>query len=415
MQVVISLPDDTAFTRRVCGLPLIERVILTAVRTGGAEVLLLHPSSVPARWIESRLTTVARSASVRLLAVNSAFDPERATDWRSIESSLQPRFLWLPWNYVVTDKKALTRIIEMGTGTNAGIRFDLERQADLPMIIVREKLMRIGVLEQYRADEDLETLPMAQAPGVAIHSRKSVRQAERELVRRSGKDSDGIYSKSNRWLVRPVVRWLSKTRVTPNGITFGGLGAAALSGYWFSQGYWTAYVIGALLYFSSVLFDEMDGMLARIKFRESAFGCWLETFVDYAGYLFVFSGMTAGLYRESGPRWLAAGGVLLFGTALSFVVLARQRRLATDPGRPQEYRIRLHRRLEADSGNFLSRFGRLTEFLARNGAFCYYVLIFSTLGGLKLLFLLAAFGSNVIWLLVLHWNRLFRRPSGILT
>lgn len=418
MQVVISLPDDNVFGARVCGLPLTERVIITAARNGGTEILLLHPSSVPARWIESRLRSITRSASIRLLEVDS-FDPERPPDWRSIENWLQPRFLWLPWNYVVTDKKALSRMIEVCAKTGEGVRFAVDGGGNTPLIAVREELMRIGALAHYRSDAHFEEVALAQAPGVAIDSTNSIRQAERELVRRSGKDSDGIYSKSNRWLVRPMVRWLSKTPVTPNVITFGGLGAAAFSGYWFSKGYWAAYVIGALLYFSSVLFDEMDGMLARLKFRESAFGCWLETFVDYAGFLFIFAGMTVGFYRKDGVQSLFLGTLLLFGTIMSFIVLIHQRKTVTDPGRPQEYRGRLRRSLETDSRNIasrlLSRFLWFTEPLARNGAFCYFVFIFAVSGQLKSLFWGIAVGSNLAWMLLLHSKRLFQRPTAILT
>lgn len=159
-----------------------------------------------------------------------------------------------------------------------------------------------------------------------------------------------------------------------------------------------------------MLFDEIDGMLARLTFRESAFGCWLETFVDYASYIVLFVGMTIGLYREGGVLWLATGGLLLFGTFTSFLVVSHQRKLATDPERPNEYLGRVHRQLEADSRNILSRIGRHTEFLIRKAPFSHFVLIFSVLGGLKALFLLAAFGSNLVWALALSFNRLFRRP-----
>jgi hypothetical protein len=74
---------------------------------------------------------------------------------------------------------------------------------------------------------------------------------------------------------------------------------------------------------------------------------------------------------------------------------------------------RIHRRLEADSGNFFSRFGRHTEFVMRKAAFGYWVLIFSLLGGLKVFFLMAAVGSNIVWPVALSFNRLFRRrPSA---
>jgi phosphatidylglycerophosphate synthase len=231
------------------------------------------------------------------------------------------------------------------------------------------------------------------------------------LVRRSGKETDGIFSQFNRSLCRPLVRWLSKTPVTPNLITFSGLLVVLLSGYWYAQGYWLAYVLGGLFYFLSVLFDEMDGMLARLTFKESAFGCWLETVVDYASYVVVFTGMTVGLYRESGAIWLWQGGLLLTGAFISFLVLGRQRKLATDPDKPNEYLIRIQQRLEADSGNPLSRFARLSEFAIRKSFLSHCIPIFTLLGGLKVFFFISAFGSHLVWLLGLSFNRFFRQPE----
>lgn len=400
--------------RKVAGIPLLERVIATACRNGGTEVLLLHPKTLPATWLKAHLNSSLLSPiPVHLLALERAFNPDEPSDWQTVESRLDEKFLWLPWNYLA-DKKALILLFEAAETTGKGVRLDwrvglspAETQegdasptanTEMPAVIVKEKLTKIAedsrarstgigsTLSRYLANGSLQVVSPTRSPGVIVDSLETAQQAERELVRRSGKDSHGIYSKANRWLVRPAVRWLSKTPITPNIVTFAGLAVNFLSGYWFSKGHWSAYVVGALLYFAGVLFDEIDGMLARTTFRESAFGTWLETFVDYAGYILLFIGMTIGLYRENGARWLVAGGLLLFGTLASFLVLIRQRKLATDPSRPHEYRQRLHRRLEADSGNILSRFGRLTEFLVRNGAFCYYVLISSSIQSPELSF-----------------------------
>ncbi|MFQ5741896.1 MAG: CDP-alcohol phosphatidyltransferase family protein, partial [Acidobacteriota bacterium] len=298
-----------------------------------------------------------------------------------------------------------------------------EVNPEMPAVIIKDELMNVArsgssasrsgkesPLRQYLADAPRQEVALARSPGRLLPPEQTVRQVERELVRVSGKETDGFYSNFNRRLCRPTVRWLTKTPITPNMVSFAGLGVVLLSGYWFAQGYWVAYVLGSLLYFLSVLVDEIDGMLARLTFRESAFGCWLETFIDYTSYVVLFAGMTIGLYRESGPLWLAAGGILFFGTFTSFFVVSFQRKLATDPDRPNEYLSRVHRRLEADSGNILSRFGRQAEFLIRRGAFGHYVFLFSLLGGLKVLFLICVFGSNLVWTLALSFNRLFRNP-----
>ncbi len=415
MQTLVALPFideiETALFRKIAGVPLLERLILTAHRSGSAKVLLLHPKTFPAGRLRARLNhPLLALIPIEILSLEQVFDPNCPKHWEGIESHLDDRFLWLPWN-LVPDKAALVALVQAGRVSMDGTRFapkeSLDSGSALPAVAVKASLSAAGTLNRYLARGSVEVVSSVRSPGVPVDSAKTARQAERELVRRSGKDSDGIYSKSNRFLVRPVVRWLSHTPVTPNMVTLSGWVSAALSGYAFSQGHWGASVLGAILYFVTVLIDEIDGMLARATFRESAFGCWLETFVDYGSYVFVFGGMTAGLFRQSGAAWLWAGVLLIAGTLMSFAVLIRQRKLATDPARPHEYRVRLHRTLEADSANVLSRFGRLTEFLCRHGALCYYVLIFTVLGGLKVFFLIAVFGTNLVWMLVLHYNRLF--------
>lgn len=447
MQVVISLPCtnqiegaggiEQALFRKVGGIPLLVRVAATAIKSGATEVLLLHPKCLPESELRAHLNFRALPGTfIQTVALDKAFDPDDPSDWQVIGSRLESKFLWLPWNYVA-DTKLLSRLIATGNVSESGVHFEWPqptrenggKEAGLlkepflgaPTVIVKKKL---GIAEGSAAelagaggrprcctaDFASETIPVSDAPGVAVFSSRTALEAERELVRRSGKDTDGIYSRFNRWLSRPAVRFLARTPVTPNVVTFAGLGVALLSAYCFAQGYWAAYVLGALLFFVSVLFDEIDGMLARITFRESAFGCWLETFVDYASYVLLFAGMTLGLYRQSGRLWLGAGGVLLLGALTSFVVVGKQRKLVTDPEKPQEYRARMYRRLEADKGNLVSQFGRQVEFLIRKPAICHFVILFTVFGAIKVLFLIAVFGANLVWPLVLYFNRFFSRP-----
>jgi phosphatidylglycerophosphate synthase len=246
--------------------------------------------------------------------------------------------------------------------------------------------------------------------GVLITPQTSVAEAERFLVARSGKPTDGIYSKFNRMLCRPVVRLLTHTPMTPNQVTLGGLAVGMLGAYMFSRGFYAANVGGALLFFLSGLFDEVDGMLARIKFRESVFGTWFEGLVDEATYLLLFWGITAGLYRERGPRELTYGLLVIVGAALSIGVTRLQRKLATAPGKPHEYAGRLNGLLESDKSNLVSRVVRQIHIFIKKGVAVHYLLIFTILGGLPLLLRLAALGANLTWTLALYYNcRFFRR------
>lgn len=427
MQVLLSLPEAEeliasgglyhALFREICGIPLLTRVVATAQRSGGRSILIVYPNSLSKELFESRFDGLP--IRIQYLEMEQAFNPDCLAHWRAIEGQLEEKFLWLPWNYV-TDRRTLASLVERGRLSDKGLRFGWPPQTDisslagsqLPLIVCKNAFF-----------DSPEEIAMPNAPGVAVTSTETAADAERLLVRRSGKETDGIFSNFNRRLCRHLVRWLSKTPVTPNLVTFTGLFVVLLSGYWYAQGCWLAYALGGLFYFLSVLFDEMDGMLARLTFKDSAFGCWLETVVDYTSYVVVFAGMAVGLYRGSGVIWLWQGGLLLTGALLSFFVLGYQRRLATEPDKPNEYLIRIQRRLETDSGNPLSRFARLSEFVIRKAFLSHCIPIFSILGGLKAFFFIAAFGSNLVWLLGLYFNRLFRhsgtaqspRTVGILT
>ena len=84
------------------------------------------------------------------------------------------------------------------------------------------------------------------------------------------------------------------------------------SAWLFSLGhYWTG-VLGAFLSLAASVLDGCDGEIARLKYQESALGCWIETFGDYSYYIAIFIGLTVGAVRADARReifyWLGGGG-----------------------------------------------------------------------------------------------------------
>ncbi len=134
-----------------------------------------------------------------------------------------------------------------------------------------------------------------------------------------------------------MVRALAHTAVSPNMVTFAGLLVAVVSAYSFAQGNYLASLAGALLFFLSGLLDEVDGMLARVRFSDSAFGTWLEGSVDNFSYLLLFVGVTVGLYRQRGPQEALVGELALIGSVLSVPVISWQRKRLTRADKPHEY------------------------------------------------------------------------------
>jgi phosphatidylglycerophosphate synthase len=180
----------------------------------------------------------------------------------------------------------------------------------------------------------------------------------------------------------------------------------------FAGGAYWSYVLGALLFFIAGLFDEVDGMLARIKFADSPFGTYLESFGDSLSYVLLFGGITIGLYRQHGVRELWVGAALLIGTVLALVVTTLQRKRAASPERPTEYLSNFYRKLEQDSSNWISRAVRQAQGFQRRGIMIHYVVLLSVLGGVQVISYLATLGSHLTWTLALYYNRRFFKQSS---
>ena len=396
MQAVLRIPDlftlqkfagaERILTREVAGVPLLVRVIVTAMRAGVNKLLIIWAPDVDrSAWDQCALFPLLRGLQIAHLV--RRFDPDQPASWAGIAETVQEPFYWLPWNWV-THKRALAELVRLSAKPESW---------EAPALLDKHAVL------------GNETGRVHEAKGFPITSERRIAEAERFLVAHSGKPSDGVYSRFNRWLCRPAVRLLTHTPVTPNWVTLGGLLVGIAAAFKYAQGHYAAYVTGALLFFLSGLFDEADGMLARIKFRESVFGTWFEGFVDEATYLLLFGGITVGLYRERGPRELTYGYLLLIGCALSIAITRWQRKLATAPDRPHEYAGRLNRLLEEDSSNLVSRIVRQIHIFIKKGVSVHYLLIFTVLGGLPWLLRLAALGANLTWTLALYFNRRYFR------
>jgi phosphatidylglycerophosphate synthase len=395
MQAVMVVPRgaENRLTQDVAGIPLLVRVIATAMRSGVTDLVLFWPDDIETRIWDRVAASPALSGLRTRLVQSFPFDPRQNDSWAAMSPLLNDEILWLPWNFVTSSPilAAIEPSPVLPLSWGKPIRLSKE-------LIPRS--LRFGVVSG------------SNVGGVFIRSRRDIPHAERFLVRNSGKATDGIYSTINRTLCRPIVRALTHTRLTPNFVTLTGLVVAVISALTYARGTYLAYVCGALLFFVSGLIDEMDGMLARLTFRESAFGTWFEGFVDNATYLLLFSGITAGLYRQYGKDELIWGIALIAGCALSVFVVAIQRKAVTSPGRPHEYSVRMNRLMENDS-SLISRVARQIHIFIKKGVAVHYVLTFTVLGGLTLFLRIAAISANLTWIVATYLAWRFARHSRI--
>jgi phosphatidylglycerophosphate synthase len=402
MRTVISIPEfagtvsepqaSEMLMRPVAGVPLLMRTLLTAVRAGASEVLLICPAALSDRLLQ-RFTAELTQRGVRVNTIRvGGFNPRALSAWVILRPHLEEQFVWLPWNWVTT-KQSIMQL--------SRVKLDLADWSK-PAFTTMQEVNR----------ETAPKISPGSAAGIAVTTSESALAAERFLAANSGKVSDGIHSSFNRRLCRPFVRLLSHTGITPNAITFCGVVVSILSAMAFAQGTYLWSVLGALLFYVAGLFDEMDGMLARIKFAETPWGTWLEGAADGLSYLLLFGGIMIGLNRHYGRIAVWMGVALLIGSFLALIATSLQRRRATAPDRPNEYLGRFYQLLEKDSANWISRVVRQVQGFQRRGILIHYIVIFTILGLLPVVFLLATIGAHLTWILTLYFDRRFFSNSS---
>jgi CDP-diacylglycerol--glycerol-3-phosphate 3-phosphatidyltransferase len=118
----------------------------------------------------------------------------------------------------------------------------------------------------------------------------------------------------------PVGEALARTPITPNAITITGTAGAVAGALWlFPTGHLFA---GTVVCSVFVLFDMLDGALARVKGTSGAFGAFLDSTLDRAGDAAVFAGLAIWLARtrhdglaEVALFCLVAGGLISYAKA----------------------------------------------------------------------------------------------------
>jgi phosphatidylglycerophosphate synthase len=144
-----------------------------------------------------------------------------------------------------------------------------------------------------------------------VHDAHEKKAVESALIRSLIKPTDGWVSRNlNRPISTSISRVLAHTAITPNQFTIV-TGLIGLSTAWFfaAGGYWNYLIGGALFHLTSVL-DGVDGELARLKFKSSPFGQWLDTLVDNLSYLAALGGIITGIYLHGATDLVKWAGLL---------------------------------------------------------------------------------------------------------
>jgi phosphatidylglycerophosphate synthase len=386
-------------TARLAGLPLAERVIRSAARAGYTTIV------VPTRGCSARTVKLLRGLAASQRGVVLASSDAIAAD--AIRNGGSTSVTAIGPGTVVSPA-----LLEMAAGIvpTAGQVCDVPaggewRQSGV-LRLALEDALRIDEVESAFRDRMKEALPLPSGEDVAegqatlalrISTAAELRAAEQTIRRSSYKHTDNTLARFNRRISLPISVALIPTPLTANQLSILLVAIGFYSAWLFSLGHYVAGVVAAFLSLSASILDGCDGEIARLKYQESALGCWIETFGDYSYYIAIFIGLTIGAARQTHVEafyWI--GGLALCGTLVSFALLIFLRARIT-AGRPERLHAIAAERFKAEP-TFWSRLIWRLSFTATRSAMPYGIFAFALANLLPGIVVLAAIGSNVYWI-----------------
>jgi phosphatidylglycerophosphate synthase len=421
--VLLYIPADGEVSisplSRLAGLPIAERVVRSALKAGYAEVVVWMPQheASPASH-EALLRKLLRRINGPVTIANN--DDE----WRAAASRLPagaevtvvgPGSVVSP--ALLADARALPTRRQL-LDVPAGTEWPESGVLRVPAALAGDREWLLDQLHQrrVRAAALPAGIDVSEGRGrlaLRIVSPDDLAAAEQTIRRSTYKDTDATLARFNRRMSLPISIALIRTPLTANQLSVSLVAMGFYSAWLFSIGdYWTG-VLGAFLSLAASVLDGCDGEIARLKYQESALGCWIETVGDYSYYIAIFAGLTLGAVRQTGAEifyWL--GALALGGLLLTFALLIYLRTRIT-AGQPEKLHAVAAARFRAD-GSLWSRVIWRISFTATRSAMPYGIMAFALCNALPGIVVLAAIGANIYWVsLVLKLRHLLAADEPI--
>jgi phosphatidylglycerophosphate synthase len=315
-RVALVLARSSSFLVPVAGLPLVLRSVLAALRVGADRVVVLGPP-------DDAVHAAVRDALRRRHAAATVAD----------RVSLAP-------------DSAVLIIAPQMLVTPAGLRVAVPRWPDVdgpstpilgtvygePCVAAcRGRDLAAAALDVDTAELAFERFVRADAPSIGLEDQacRKVRDAGDtpaaesalcERMRAESAASDGVLARIidrrvSCFVSRLIVRW---TPLTPNAITGIGTLIGLAGALTLARGGYASGVVGTMLFLAAAIVDGCDGEVARLTFRESAFGQTLDVTTDNLVHLAIFLGLAVGVrHRITDGRAAVLAALLLGGFALN--------------------------------------------------------------------------------------------------
>jgi phosphatidylglycerophosphate synthase len=373
-------------TRIVGGLSLLERAVLAAQRAGVRRGVVVGTGE-PSGSMAARLR--ARGADVIF------------ADWSAFPQLDLAGGVLLIRNDVLVEPRALVMLLDRSRAEDVPGVLVAGGSAGDPDVAIVSASAGAALAGANGADDLMGRLArmkprreVSLAPWFCrrLESDSDLAEAETAYIRhQNGRES--FFTKQIRRFSVPLSRVLVRHGVTPNQVTLMGLVLAVGAAAAVSVDLYVASLAGALLYYASMILDCSDGEVARLSFRDSAFGAWFETAVDYVTYFLLLGGLVLASQRHGGARLDLEAALVALTASLVVVAVAGYLRLrvaGNDPGQFDDASSAVLR-----TSTKFHRFARWGRQWIKRSTIAHLVVVFAIVNQLWMLIYLWAFGAVV--------------------
>jgi len=384
---VVVCPDAADGRLRVGGLSLVARALLVAEQAGSTRLLAVGDGA-EREGLAAELAGDGRLGGLRWLEAGAVPD---SPPGRSL--LLLPEVVVAPGELRAWAARVPAAAEAAAPDADGGGPL-LVSSALLPAAIAAARGGRSGLaafLAGLARAGRLAEIPWEGALRAGVGSPAEAEALEWKMLRllRTPEDGPVVDRFVNRTLSGWLTRWLVDTPVTPNQVTVASLLSGLLGAWVLGYPGWGVSLLGLALFQLSMVLDHSDGEIARLTFRFSPFGKWLDNWSDHTVDIAVVGMLTWRVAEAGGGLPWLLGLLAVIGVTGSFLIVFRWS-LVPDSAGPKPPGL---------------------ESLANRDGFCLSLWATVLLGQPAWFLWLLAVGANVFWLLWLLRVGLPPRPG----
>lgn len=246
-------------------------------------------------------------------------------------------------------------------------------------------------------------------PSVSVFLIKRLRDravAEKFLIEAIRHSAQGpVAMHINKRISLPISLFLCKLWISPNAVTAVNIIIGLFSGVFVADGHnYKVILFGAILFQIASIVDGCDGEVAKLTFRCSKFGQYIDSLSDNLSLGSFMTGLIAGYWRHThSPVAFYAGAVMLFGTAVTLFWMIRYLKRNTQSASLVTFDKEYLEKLSGQPRPLLL-FIKYGKVAMKKDVFSFMFLLFAIAGILYWWLFIAAFGTTVSAIILTYLN-----------